>query len=337
MPLLVNELGRVNDEGAGRCLGTLHILYVENMCLSRHHPKRRHTATKNQDLAHIIIIIIRRLPSEAAQSAWYLPPYPTTAVSLRPSKRHIQGMSFCGYRLTTLLVRVGSQRLRLAHQISRQPIAGKGVATTTTRNFSKESSASDFHSKVSQTLQPPPPPELDPEAPIGVTQQIFGNPDRRSRFNQAVWYAAGAFMVMLTAAQSLKSGRERRAVSRELVVVEEQSAKRLALLQSLFQDDAMDKLVQSIRQAQSTNETPSSKWFATRGRSKDTPDDSDTAALKIALLKTMEELIGDEALDAAQRETLHIRLSQDTPTTAQGISLAPTAATATAKRVPFTM
>ena len=71
MPLLVNELGRVNDEGAGRCLGTLHILYVENMCLSRHHPKRRHTATKNQDLAHIIIIIIRRLPSEAAQSAWY--------------------------------------------------------------------------------------------------------------------------------------------------------------------------------------------------------------------------------------------------------------------------
>ena len=213
------------------------------------------------------------------------------------------------------------------------------------RQFSKESSssASDLHSQVSQTLRTTTPststtpataPALDPDAPRGVAQQIFRHPDRRARYNQAVWNAGVAFMLMLMAAQSLKASRERRRVTAELLTVEKQSAERLASLQVLFEDDTIEKLVHEIVQAR--QEGTSQSWLG----KKQSSSEAEKLRLTHVLLRNLDELVGSTALDEAQREALRMRLVVDE------VASEPVAvkkvidvgeASGPPKRVPFTM
>jgi hypothetical protein len=149
-----------------------------------------------------------------------------------------------------------------------------------------------------------------------MMQQIYSHPDRRARYNQALINAGTAFMVVLLAAQSFKAGRERRKVQAELGTVQEESAKRLALLQSLFEDDVVDKMIDAIVHARSSSSTststppPNRSFFAwwTKSTTTDTVSVRDKKVMSNALLNELNHLIGKEALDEAQRETLRMRL-----------------------------
>ena len=253
--------------------------------------------------------------------------------------------------------------------------ASSSIHVQTLRLFSKESSSSsakDLHSQVSQTLRTPsssttttttassssssPSPLLDPNAPRGVAQQIFRNPDRRARYNQALWNATAAFMLMLMAAQSLKASRERRRVAQQLADVQTQSAERLQLLQRLFDDATIDRLVQDILDVTtkdgSNHNKPSSTFLFGRSSSSSTTTTTTTSAkaardandherqkLARVLLQHFDHLVGSTALDEAQRETLRMRLAENVPVDAT----LPQAAAASSssepppKRVPFTM
>lgn len=230
------------------------------------------------------------------------------------------------------------------------------------RLFSKESSASELHSQVSQTLQPPKPPPpptpavVDPHQPRGVAQQIFRHADRRARYNQAMWNAAAAFMLMLMAAQSLKSSRERRRVAASLVDVQGESEERLRVLQSLLQEETIQALVQEMLQASESStleaSSNSTKWWngkSTVSATRTTDEQQQQQHLKLALWKKMAQLVADTALDEAEQETLRMRLQElersfgsssskntKAPEEATAASLETTTANAP-KRVPFTM
>lgn len=233
-------------------------------------------------------------------------------------------------------------------------------AHTTRRTFAKETSASDLHAQMSQTLSkaqpsspavpPPPPPGVDPNAPKGLAQQIFRHPERRTRYHQAMWNAGAAFMLMIMAAQSFKSGRERRRVSSELAAVERVSAQRLALLQALFDEATVNRIVEDIVKASEQEKmekdgnsgSGSSQWFGRSGGGGSTRHSLDRQQVANVLLQNFDQLVGDAVLDDAQREALRMRLEENqAPRDDTNALIADNSATPTLsespKRVPFTM
>ena len=162
-------------------------------------------------------------------------------------------------------------------------------------------------------------------------------------------------MLMLMAAQSLKSSRERKRVAMDLTETENQSAERLQVLQSLLHEETIQSLVQEVIQAQSTTNSSSSStnWWGSKSSASFSPPpaitDGQKQQLTLAVWKKMEQLVADTALDEAERVALRMRLqeleasSKPHPTTAEPAAGTNAAAettktkTATPKRVPFTM
>lgn len=270
-------------------------------------------------------------------------PFPSTYYHKNDTDFVIRQQSFFWARKMSLWSRATAMRCMASAASWRAATRHTNLVTSraTQRTFSKESSASDLHSQVAQTLRAPPTEALlDPNAPRGVAQQIFQHPDRRARYNQSLWNAGAAFMLMLLAAQSLKASRERRRLAQELTAAQAESAERLALLQVLFADDTVESLVQDLMQVHAQAAQPIFPILV-RQSSTEASVLAEKKRLAHLLLQHFSQLVGSVALDEAQREALRMRLAQDKPPGADSPGelpeTEPEGASEPTKRVPFTM
>jgi hypothetical protein len=153
--------------------------------------------------------------------------------------------------------------------------------------------------------------------PEGMVEQIKYNPHLRSRFNQSLFNWVFSFSAVILAAQSLKSSKERQKVERKLEESDAISEERLKVMQSLLDSKTMEPLTQRILGELSLHHKKDpvvsrSGWFgssAKRGvEHNDTEGLSEHVVSKI-LLEEMFRLVGEIALDEAQREVFMANLT----------------------------
>jgi len=147
-----------------------------------------------------------------------------------------------------------------------------------------------------------------PSAPKGVAAQIFQNPDRKARYSQALWNMAASFLLMMMAAQTLKSANERRKSEKEKDKAVEQLEANRATLKQLLEKDAYRPLADQLSQIMTSEPKPKG-WFGSKEPQK---DDDDLLKERIAVMvqQEVQKVIGDAALTEAERDAYAISKMQ---------------------------
>lgn len=229
----------------------------------------------------------------------------------RSAHRALSATTYAGNRLVA-----GRSQLNpyTPLELQRKAFSTTGNTTTHASNRSKQETMESVHQEMKGVLQPQK-SASPPVAGSGVTAQIFENPKRKAQYNQALWNAAGSFLLVIFAAQSLKSGTQRRKAEQladgYCTVVE----KKRILFQSLLQEDTWKPLaariaanLNQVNDSTATTAQGIAGLFATRKSPTKTQDNLQQSEERILamILHEMHVLVQEAALSDTEKDALAV-------------------------------
>ena len=142
--------------------------------------------------------------------------------------------------------------------------------------------------------------------PLGVMRQIKVDPDRKTRYQQAILNSLMAFGLLLFSAQTLKSANRRRQAEEQLEQVNSRLDRQTEQLQFILSPAHCQELAQKILETQPINRQQKGSFWSSSNE-KDGDSSSELARL---IRQDLMEILGDIVKDVDQDLATQVQLEK---------------------------
>lgn len=180
-------------------------------------------------------------------------------------------------------------------------------AMTSRRTFSSRDA--QLHRELENTIL------SHKQAPRGVMAQIHADPLKKTRYNQALWNTAASFLLMIFAAQTLKSSKDKQKAQEAMTHLEQELHENRRKIKHALQESTYRHMATQVLEATTTTSATSthSFWWKKVNTSSTLQENQIVVASQV-LERELQNLLGEASWDDTERDKHHLeQLFQETP------------------------